>query len=496
MSSDFKLTNFIVPALQFAAYTLAAVQAAYLLGIDAAPRNWWIAGLIIGTIVAALTYWFERDQYNTYRELWKAIYTLRLHSSGLPHRLKSVDDIPDGGDLVLGLLMENGGQWGWATDISPKALEYARHPVRGFDGSTIDALRHLDDAVVFALRRYADEASPDQLRAIRSSIVRDAIVKFPTPHSTDRMKIAAWLRTRVAQAKNDSLVRRFLLNVAADLDREEACEIVGSFDDLTSWMAKTPPIDIADLLGDTGRVVLTPEEALAREERRSWLDALRVATENERQIESQAKLATLCKGDHYSINLWHDIDRMNDARAVAQRLMPTGAVSQSDRVVELSPILDRLSGLVKPCSSLTAVKIGDSHGSFYELHGLDRLRFKLTGAGALDAFFCFQELPTFGVFWHGAYGRDYQFLFGESLRLTLRDHFQLSPTDPVAKEALAWSAGPYVERTLVNDDFVVSWISYSPTEGLVARKVAIDQIGRAKICEPQTIIPLQGKVFY
>lgn len=497
VSSGFKPTHIIIPALQFVAYTLATVQAAYLLGIDAAPQNWWITGLIIGAAIASISYWLERETAKERKGLWEAIYTLRLHSSRPPRRLKTVRDIPDDGDLVLGLLMESGGQWPWATDISSEALEHARHPIRGFDGSTIDGLRDLDDAVVFALRRYADEAQPGQLRAIRSSIISDAIRQFPKAHSSDRMKIAAWLRTRVSRAKNDSLTRRLVMMVAATMDGEETREVVGSFDDLTAWMSKTPPENIGDLLGNSGPVVLSLAEELARNEYGSWVEARRAVVEDEQQIDSHTKLATLHRGDRYSINLWHDIKEMNAARDVAERLMTAGAVTQSvGRTVELTPALDQLSGLVKPHSPLSATQRGDSHGAHYEFKGLDDLRFELTGSGALAAFFCLQELPTLGVFWHGAYGRDYQFLFGESLQFALRDHFQLAPTDPVAKDALAWAAGPQVERAGDDNGYMVSWISYSPTEGLVARKVTLDQTGRAAVCRGDTIIPPRGKMFY
>jgi len=496
VSSSFKPTYIIIPAVQFVAYTLATVQAAYLFGIDAAPQNWWITGLIIGAAISSMTYWLERETAKEHRGLWEAIYTLRLHNSRPPRRLKTVEDIPDDGDLVLGLLMEKGGQWAWATEISPKALERARHPIRGFDGSTIDALRDLDGAVMFALRRYVDEATPKQLRAIRSSIVRDAIIQFPTAHSADRMKIAAWLRTRVARAKSDSLTRRIVEKIASGMDNEDTREIVGSFEDLTAWMAKTPPTNIVDLLGDNGPVVLSPEETSARNEYRTWVDALRGATEDEQEIEAQTKLVTLHQGDRYSINLWHDIDKMNAARDIARKLMPVGAVSQDGRAVDLSPVLDQLSGLVETHSSLTAVQRGDSHGSHYDINGFDGLRFELTGSGALAAFFCLQDLPTVGVFWHGAYGRDYQFLFGESLQFALRDHFHLGPTDPVAKEALKWAGGPHVERAEGDCGYIVSWISYSPTEGLVTRKVAIDETGGAVVYKSQTIIQTRGKVFY
>lgn len=235
----------------------------------------------------------------------------------------------------------------------------------------------------------------------------------------------------------------------------------------------------------------------ARNEYRSWVDALRAAGEDGQQIESQTKLVTLHRGDQYSINLWHDIERMNAAKDIARSLMPAGAVSQAaGRVVDLSAVVAQLSGVVEPHTSLTAVQRGDSHGSHYEVRGLGDLRFELTGSGALAALFCLQDLPTVGVFWHGGYGRDYQFLFGESLQFALRDHFQLGPVDPVAKDALSWAAGPQVECAEDGHGYIVSWISFSLTEGLVARKVLIDQTGRAEVYQSQTIIPPRGKVFY
>ncbi len=494
-----KPADVIVPAIQFVAYTLATVQAAYLLKIDAAPSEWWTAGLGLGTAIAALTYWLDREAAANRRNLWAAIYTLRLHTRRPPNRLTTLDDIPYEGDLILGLLLERSGDWPSATDISANGLQYAQYPLNGLEGSTIDALRCLDDAVDFQLYRYRGDAPPGMLRAIRRSIISDAVVQFPSVHGTHRLAVALWLRSYVVGTSKDSLTARFLTRVAAAIDRGYAPEIVGSFDDLTAWMAKKPPQSIADLLGDSGPTIDVPAEANARNEkilaetkarveRQAWSTAELAATEDQQQIDGRTALSSLHLGDRYSISLAGDIDRLKAARQVAEGIMPGGPVTRLEgpAPVNLGLAIAQLRGITGGHSTLIAQQQGNSGGAHYEFEGTESLRFDLTGAGALSAFFCLQELPTVGWFWHGGYGHDYEFLLGDSLHTTLRSHFELSPGDEIAIAALAWANGPQVERE--DDGYIVSWISYSPTDGLVVRRVGLSTEGRARIIQSEVII--------
>lgn len=505
-----KPADLIVPAIQFVAYTLATVQAAYLLKIDAAPSEWWTAGLGLGTAIAALTYWLDRETAASRRNLRAAIYTLRLHTRRPPNRLTTLDDIPYDGDLILGLLLERSGDWPSATDISANGLQYAQYPLNGFEGSTIDALRYLDDAVDFQLDRYRGDAPPEMLRAIRRSIISDAVVQFPSIHGTDRFAIAAWLRSYVVGTSNDSLTARFLTRIAAAMDRGDAREVMGSFDDLTAWMAKKPPQSIADLLGDSGPVIVVPAEAKARNEkilaatkaqnekilaatkarveRQAWSTAELAATEDQQQIDGRTALSSLHLGDRYSISLAGDIDRLKAARQIAEGIMPGGPVTtlEGPAPVNLGLAIAQLRGITGGHSTLIAQQQGNSGGAHYEFEGTESLRFDLTGAGALSAFFCLQELPTVGWFWHGGYGHDYEFLLGDSLHATLRSHFELSPGDEIAIAALAWTNGPQVERE--GDGYIVSWISHSPTDGLVVRRVGLSTECRARIIQSEVII--------
>lgn len=510
MPNRLKPADLIVPAIQFVAYTLATVQAAYLLKIDAAPSEWWIAGLGLGTAIAALTYWLDRETATSHRNLQAAIYTLRLHTRRPPNKLTTLDDIPYEGDLILGLLLERNGDWPSATDISANGLQHAQNPLNDFEGSTIDALRCLDDAVDFQLDRYRGDAPPEMLRAIRRSIISDAVVQFPSMQGTHRLAVALWLRSYVVGTSNDSLTARFLTRIAAAMDRRYAPEIMGSFGDLTAWMANKPPQSIDDLLGDSGPVIVAPAEAKARHEkilaeakardekilaetkarveRQAWSTAELAATEDQQQIDGRTALSSLRPGDRYSISLAGDIDRLKAARQVAEGIMPSGPVTtlEGPAPVNLGLAIAQLTGVTGGHSTLIAQQQGNSHGSHYEFEGTDSIRFELTGAAALSAFFCLQELPTVGRFWHGGYGHDYEFLLGDSLHATLRSHFELSPGDEIAVAALAWANGPQVERE--GDSYLVSWISYSPTDGLVVRRVGLSTEGKARIIQSDVII--------
>lgn len=496
MSRRFNPSHLIVPSLQFVAYGLATVQSAYLLRIETAPHIWWGAGVVIGAVVAIFTYLIDRWQFNERDSLWKAIYTLRLHSSRKPKKISNIIDIPEDGDLVLGLLMESNDQWDLVANISSKDLERTFYPNYDSGQSNIEGLRYLDDTVTFLLKRYEAEADHQRLRLVRLSIVGDVVRHFSKRYWVDRVEIGAWLRSRVAHTKYNSLTRRFLEGIAGALDLEDSREIVGTFEELSGWMAKSHPANIKDLLGDKGPLVLSPRETLAQNANRSWIDAMQDACSEIPQFDPSVNLRSLHEDERCSINLWQDIDKLNSARDLAEKLMPSGRHSEeTEKPIDIVPVIALLPGIISS-SSLTATRRGDAHGAHYELNGLDELCFELTGSGALSAFFCLQELPVVGAFWHGAYGRDYQFLFGESLRDVLREQFRLSANEEVAREALAWSGGPHVEIAKGGQGYVVSWISYSPTEGLVVRKVLLNNEGKAMVYEGQSIIKNDVTVYY
>ena len=178
--------------------------------------------------------------------------------------------------------------------------------------------------------------------------------------------------------------------------------------------------------------------------------------------------------------------------ATAQRLLaPAGKrnIPRSD-CVDLSQMIKTLQGIIAgPASHYQARRVTITQGSYFdfiaqradtEISLTAALLYEQTIPGLLSAYFVGIILPTISWEWHGAYERNYSLLMTDRAMVDILEaHFSRKRETPEYHTVLGIPAGFRVMRS--SGSLALSCLTWSETEGLVDRAVALSTEGRGEI---------------
>lgn len=143
------------------------------------------------------------------------------------------------------------------------------------------------------------------------------------------------------------------------------------------------------------------------------------------------------------------LQRMRDQAASLLRVDEDLIARGRGEPIDLTHMIAGLPGVtLEDGAKFVATYSGDSHGGHHDitttLNGaevglLAPIQFADTIEGAASAFFLYSELETFGVYWHGSYGRDHKTLleWRELTSFATEHHWQA----PAAPQQAAFTLG-------------------------------------------------------
>jgi len=219
-----------------------------------------------------------------------------------------------------------------------------------------------------------------------------------------------------------------------------------------------------------------------------------------------ADIADLGVGEHGAVeperaaNLF---SQMRDQAAGLLRVDEDLITQRRGAPVDLTSMIARLPGVtLQQGARFTAAYSGDSHGGHHDITTklgdvevglLAPIQFAATIEGLASAFFLYSELDTFGVYWHGLYGRDHKTLLGwHDLASFAAEHHWQAPHDPKIRKVTI-PPGMIIER---NDTAIIASCLVGLSNGSIERRLVQLANGSATGLTPITLAESTSRRFY
>ena len=171
--------------------------------------------------------------------------------------------------------------------------------------------------------------------------------------------------------------------------------------------------------------------------------------------------------------------------------------------ININGLFDSCAGIyvVKP-GNIMAAYSGDSQGgstAYYIETALDKESYlhaiNLTNSldALIEGYYVALELPRKGVFWHGLYGRDYNFIFNNDQLVNVLKSRSTKPTDGKEIDRLGHPAGLRVIKS--GDEYCVSCLAFYP-DGAIKDLSILIKGGQIEICPDIEIMDATSQMFY
>lgn len=219
-----------------------------------------------------------------------------------------------------------------------------------------------------------------------------------------------------------------------------------------------------------------------------------------------ADVADLGVGERGAVEPGRAADLFSQMRDQAARLLRVDEdliARGHGEQIDLTDMVARLTGVtLQEGAKFTATYSGDSHGGHHDitttLDGVEvgllaPIQFAATIEGLASAFFLYSELETFGVYWHGLYGRDHKTLLGwRDLASFAAEYHWQAPHDPKISK-LTTPPGLLIERS---DAAINASCLVGLSNGSIERRLVQLSNGSARGMTPITLIGSTARRLY
>jgi hypothetical protein len=189
---------------------------------------------------------------------------------------------------------------------------------------------------------------------------------------------------------------------------------------------------------------------------------------------------------------------------IANSLIITEIDGESEKEpVSIDSLFESCTGIsvILPGKFMAAYR-GNHHGGSTEYYiensnGIDDYLNALHASNNLDAlikgFYVALELPKKGAFWHGLYGRDYNFIFNNDQLIRFLKSRSTKPTDGKEIDRVGRPAGLRVIKS--GDEYCVSCLAFYP-DGSIKDLSILIKGGQIEICPDVEIMDATSQILY